>query len=126
MDLDERTGLQNFNSVQLKSARLPSMNGLLNHISLAPADTSEQNACQNLLFRHFSTTFVPIAYFSEVIHPRNPRTELFNETKRKKIDDLISRGTFRIVLRSEDEKSLKFIPSRYVLTIKNDENGEEL
>lgn len=117
VDLGERTGPQNFNISQLKFAQLPSVNALLDNISIAPTNTPAQNARQKLLFRHFPTPPVLIAYFAEIIHPRDPRTRLFNEAKRNEIDGLISRGTFCIVLRSENKKLLNIIPARFVCAL---------
>lgn len=125
VDLCERTGPRNFNIPQSNPAHLPSMNVLLGHIPIAPANTPAQNARQKSLFRPGLTPPIPIAYFAEVFHPRDPRTELFNESRREENDGLISRGTFCIVLRSEDENLQNIIPSRFMLTIKHDQNGEE-
>lgn len=126
MDLSEQAGSRNFNIRKLKLASLPRINALLDHTPIAPTNLPEQNARQGSLSSHVLTPAIPIPYFAEVIHPRDPRAGLFNESKRKDTDGLLSHGTACTVLCSEYETSLTIIPSRFVLTIKHDENGEEL
>ena len=101
VDLGERTGPRSFNISQLKPAQLPSMSEFM---------------------RETSTR----AYFTEVIHPKDPRAASFDQAKRDEIEGLIERGTFRLVLRADTERTANIIPSRFVLAIKTSDDGTEV
>lgn len=63
----------------------------------------------------------PLTNFTEIIHPPDPGTGLFDSAKLEELNSLIDRGTFRIVLRSKRDEYPSFIPSRYDLGIKHGE-----
>ena len=65
-------------------------------------------------------------FFTEIICERDPRAKNFTEAKRKEIEGLIKRGTFKIVLREEIGEHPNIIPSRFVLAIKKDGSDEEI
>lgn len=68
----------------------------------------------------------PVVHFTEVILPRDPRSGLFDEAKRREIEGLLQRGTFKLVLREELPSNPNIVPSRFVLAIKREGNGEEV
>lgn len=99
------------------------MKSLLDHPSDFTTNTSNHNVLKRPLLQDILTT---MAFFEEIIHPRDPKSGLFDEAKRKEIEELISHGTFQIVVRSDDELSLNRIPSRNFLSIERIEDGSEL
>jgi hypothetical protein len=67
---------------------------------------------------------------SVVIGKRDPRARLFDQAKRDEISGLFEKGTFRIVCRDEVNKDHKgmqpnILPSRFVLAIKHEDDGNE-
>ena len=55
---------------------------------------------------------------TEIIHPSDPRSKLFDEAKRKELQGLLERGAFRIALREDVCLDPNIVPSCYVLSIK--------
>lgn len=67
-----------------------------------------------------------VVHLSEVIQPRDPRAALFNDAKRKDIEGLISRGTWKVVLRDEVPDNANVAGSRFVPTIKDGGTSQEI
>ena len=63
---------------------------------------------------------------TETISPRNPRTGQFDKAKKTETEGLIKQRTFRLVLREELPSRPDLVPSRFVLSIKRSDNGEEI
>jgi hypothetical protein len=129
-----------FNAAQVKPARLPSIDKLIagyrafdSHTnSLTPPQDVEQPpatpasvATQDTvpLLRNDGTGRI---FLTEIISPRDPRSGQFESAKRKELEGLIKRGTFKLVLREELGRDPNIVPSRFVLAIKHQENGSEL
>lgn len=60
---------------------------------------------------------------TEVIKHGDPRESLFDEAKCKGLNGLLERGAFKVVLRSEAGENPNVVLSRFVLTIKNKNDG---
>ena len=69
----------------------------------------------------------PQCHLTEIIKPNDPRANCpkMIEAKYAEIRDLVNRGTFRAVLRTELPDGANLITARYVLAIKSDEDKEE-
>jgi hypothetical protein len=100
VDLGERTGPRSFNMTQVKPAKQPSISELLSYqppqLTYVADSTHQVHLCT--LISHLNA---PRLMFTEVISPRDHRGGLFYDAKRKEIDGLLNRGTFKLVLRSE-------------------------
>lgn len=59
-------------------------------------------------------------HLSKVIKPTYPRTRMFNDAKKKEIQGLIDRGTWKIVLKDELPKEASIKDGRFVLAIKDE------
>ena len=61
-----------------------------------------------------------------MLHPNDPRKDSpeFKEAIRKEIDDLIKRGTWKVVCRSEVPDDANILGGRFVLAIKNPDTDE--
>ena len=59
----------------------------------------------------------PNIYLTEVIHPSDPRAAKFDSAKKKEIEGLIKRGTWKIVLRDEAPKNANILGGSFVLAI---------
>ena len=58
---------------------------------------------------------------------KDPRSEQFNEVKKKEILDLkIEKCTFKVVLREDAYENTDIIPSRFFVTIQNEGINEEI
>ena len=98
VDLGERQGSRHYNISSVKPALFPS---------------SYQSESSKI-------------FFTEIINKGDPREKLFEDAKRKEIEELINRGTFKIVLQEDLPENANIIPSRFVLAIKNGENNKEV
>jgi Reverse transcriptase (RNA-dependent DNA polymerase) len=125
VDLGERTGPRSFNISQVKPTKLPSITELLQY---QPPETTKDNEKPSPIHAYYQAPFFvsPRVLLTEIISPRDPRNSLFDEAKRKEIEGLLNRGTFKLVLRSEIDGNPNTVPSRFVLTIKRQDNGEEV
>lgn len=67
-------------------------------------------------------------HLSETLHPRDPRaySQQFITAKKKEIQGLIDRGTWKVVLKEEVPKDANVLSGRFVLTIKNANTEEEV
>jgi hypothetical protein len=63
--------------------------------------------------------------FTEVLSHNDPRARQFDNAKREEILGLIQRGTFKLVLRSE-QANPNVLPARFVLAIKNGGTDQEI
>jgi hypothetical protein len=63
-------------------------------------------------------------HVTEVVHPGDPREKDFWTAKRKEIDDLIKRGTWKVILKDEMPKNANLMGGRFLLTIKNSGTNE--
>jgi hypothetical protein len=119
------TGPRSFNKAQVKPAKLPSISELLSYKPPQPPSVADSTHQVHLctLISHFNAR---ILMFTEVISPRDHRSGLFDDAKRKEIDGLLNRGTFKLELRSELESNPNIVPSRFVLAIKHKESGAEV
>jgi transposase InsO family protein len=69
-----------------------------------------------------STPFVCI---TEIVPAGDPREYRFGPAIKQEILGLIERGTFELVIASEDTKNINILPSRFVFAIKRSEDGKE-
>ena len=83
---------------------------------------------QDLLTDHRPCSPTYGVHLTEVINPGEPRSRdpRFDETKRKKINGLIKRGTWKIVARNEVPENANVMGGRYVLTIKDEGTNTEV
>lgn len=65
-------------------------------------------------------------HLSETIEPHDPRAALFGDAKRKEIQGLIDRGTWKIVLKDEMPNNANVLGGRFVLVIKDGGTGNEI
>ena len=149
VDLGERTGPGMFNLAQVKPAKLPSISSLLDspehyqspvrgdatkHSSHPRPRATENSAGQSIspppLLNQEPTNMqssLPAhTYFTEVISPRDPRNAQFGEMKRREIEGLLKRGTFKLVMKEELPEKPNIVPSRFVLAIKSVDGDEVL
>ena len=110
----------------MKPARLPSIKELLTQPVQDQAHTEKKilTPIRDLLRRGNISS--PTLYYTEVLSPRDPRCGMFDEAKRKELEGLFKRGTFKMMFRSELEDDPNIVPSRFVLTIKHLDTGEEV
>jgi hypothetical protein len=66
------------------------------------------------------------AFITEIIKPVDPRTEKFDEAKRKEIQGLIDRGTWRVVAKEEVSDNANILGKRFVLAIKDGGTDKEV
>lgn len=62
---------------------------------------------------------LPRILHKEKIQKHDARASQFDDAKKKEILSIFERGTFRIVLEEDARPSPNLVPSRFVLTIKN-------
>ena len=65
-------------------------------------------------------------HLTEVIEPQDPRAWKFDEAKKKEIEGLIKRGTWKIVCRSEVPDDANILNGRFVLAIKDEGTDREI
>jgi hypothetical protein len=65
-------------------------------------------------------------YITEVLSPNDPRKSLFGPAISKEMNGLIDRGTFQLCLRSETDPIASVLSSRFLLSIKRADDGEEI
>jgi hypothetical protein len=65
-------------------------------------------------------------YITEVLSPNDPRKSLFWSAIAQEMNGLVDRGTFQLSLRSEGGPNASVLPSRFVLSIKRADDGEEI
>jgi Reverse transcriptase (RNA-dependent DNA polymerase) len=63
---------------------------------------------------------------SEVIGPSDPIAALFGAAKQKKIQGLIERGTWKVVVQDEMPENPNIMGGRFVLTIKDSGTSKEI
>ena len=136
VDFGDRTGPRSFNLAQVKPARLPSISLLFSPTTKTPKPLEfehlkpEQQATPQYSIPPISEVqgraAISRPFFTKVISPKDQRTGQFDEAKRKELEGLIKRGTFKLVLREEIGPNPNIIPSRFVLTFKRKENGNEM
>ena len=107
LHVGEHTGPRSFNISQLRPApltRLQSMDEILTADNIGP----------------------PRILYTETLPFNDHRAHSpeFEEAKRKELEGLIERGTFRIVLEEELPPNPNIIPCRFVLAIKHSDTGE--
>lgn len=62
------------------------------------------------------------AFFTEILRARDSQCGLFNAAKKEKLKNLISRGTFRLVMRSNVGEHPISIPLQFLLALKHNSN----
>ena len=65
-------------------------------------------------------------FMTEVIHPSDPRAEKLKEAKKKEIQGLIDRRTWKIVLKDEVPADANVLGGRFVLAIKDEGTRNEV
>lgn len=65
---------------------------------------------------------MPFVLHTEIIHTRDTREFFFDEAEHKGFLALVERGTFGIVLADEDGDKPNILISRFVLSIKPNDN----
>ena len=101
LHVGDKYGPRSFNISQLKKATI-------NH-----------NECPLQSQNFFNKSTI---YHTEIIQEGDVRTALFSDAKRKELDGLIQRGTFKIVIREdieEESHAPNILPTRFVLAIKH-------
>ena len=66
------------------------------------------------------------AYITEVIHSVDPRIGDFGPAKKKEIQSLIKRGTWKVVLKEEVPEGADILGSRFIITIKDAGTDREI
>lgn len=68
----------------------------------------------------------PEAWITEVLHPRDPRNNCTDadKAKRKEIEALVKRGTWKIVFKDEVPQDANVIRGRFVMYIKDTETDK--
>jgi hypothetical protein len=66
------------------------------------------------------------AFIKEIIKPGDPQTEKFDEAKRKEIQGLIDRGTWRVVAKEKVSHNANILGGRFVLAIKDEGTDKEV
>lgn len=97
----------------------------LDLLELPPEDPSSDSAeiLYNSLLR-FKSGAAPIApryevYMTEVILPGDPREPKFEEAKKKEIQGLVNKGTWKIIMKNEMSPNPNILGGRFVLAIKD-------
>ena len=67
-----------------------------------------------------------VTHATEVLKPYDPRcrSEMMSEVKKREIQGLLNRGTFKIIMREDIPHNANVLPGRFVLAIKSTEDGE--
>ena len=63
---------------------------------------------------------------TEVLHPNDPRAQPFDKAKRKEIEGLIERSTWKVVSRNEVPDNANILNGRFVLAIKDSGTNKEV
>ncbi len=71
-------------------------------------------------------TYTQTILHTEIIPNNDPRSNRFDDAKRKELLGLLERGAFRICLKEEAGPDANIIPSRYVLAIKHGGNPTDV
>lgn len=74
---------------------------------------------------HYRSPDTVSVYATEVIDNNDPRANILQmkQAKRAEVDELLRRGTFKVVPRSELTNSANVLTARFVLAIKSNTDG---
>lgn len=126
VDVGESLGPRQFNISQIKPARLPPIMDMLSKGSrrpyIHPATPVATNECQQGIRISGSSSI----HLTEIIDPGDPRAAAFGEAKKREIEGLLARGTFKLVRRQDAGPRPNVVPSRFVLTSKTQDDGSKL
>ena len=115
--------------ISSESSNEPKKEILVNKFQIKPF-FQEVNFMHNILqFRTKQSEMTkPLyrAFITEVIYPEDPRTDKFGPAKKKELEGLIKRGTWKVVLKEEVPDDANILGSRFVLTIKDTGNEIEI
>ena len=139
LDVGRKLKQQPFNVAQIKPAKTAVQDGPLDLEQLDKTKRHTQDKRRSQRQRFTPSRFIPIflsidendlrrngIMYTKVISPGDPRTDVFDEAKRKQLAGLFKRGTFHLVLREEVGLKPNIIPTRFVLSIKRSDDDKEV
>lgn len=121
VDPGERGNYKSFNFAQVKPAKLSFIKSLLSP-STEHSTNENRNIGSPLLSSQKNS---PLTLYTEVTHPRDPQSRLFDNAKRKKICGLIGRA-FQTLLRRNAGERPNILPSWFLFALTHWKDGTEI